>query len=642
MTKLLPHSPEEGEDHSWQSVSSASTLEEFCHGWLALQCRMVEGATDGVVVLGSAEPGRFAPIATWPPGKTVDRQLGEAAEKALSERRSLVVKRESPDDRPTSFQVAYPLQVADRLHGVVALDVGDRDEEQIQTIVGQLANGSAWLEGLLARNNGRHENTAADATANRDQPGASPSSTSPSAERLQLKAVLDVVATTIGEDRFQAAGTALVTELATRLQCERVAFGVVIRKRSVLRALSHSAQFGKKTNLTRALERAMDEAFDQEASILFPQSSVARGAGFRITRAHTELSKDHGSGAIASVPLVFDGEIRAVLTLERPGDLPFDEGTLRYCETLGSIVGPLLELRRRDERILLGKTADSGWKVGQRLFGPGHLGWKLAGILLFAAALFLCFATGDYRVTADTVLEGSIQRAAVAPFNGFIATADQRAGDRVEKDAVLCTLEDRELDLEHVRVRSQHEQLVKQYDQALAGGNRAQVRIVGTQIAQARARLEQIQAQLGRLKITAPFDGIIVTGDLSQSIGAPAQRGDVLFEIAPLGDYRVIQEVDERDIDEIHVGQSGNIVLATFPNEPIPFEVTKITPVSTTDQGRNYFRVESSLLSESDLTRLRPGMEGISKIDIDRRKLVWIWTHRAVDWVRLTLWSWLP
>jgi len=68
--------------------------------------------------------------------------------------------------------------------------------------------------------------------------------------------------------------------------------------------------------------------------------------------------------------------------------------------------------------------------------------------------------------------------------------------------------------------------------------------------------------------------------------------------------------------------------------------VEKITPVSTAREGRNYFRVEARLDRMPD--RLRPGLEGIGKIEVDRRRLVWIWLRPVVDWVRLTLWTWLP
>ena len=65
-----------------------------------------------------------------------------------------------------------------------------------------------------------------------------------------------------------------------------------------------------------------------------------------------------------------------------------------------------------------------------------------------------------------------------------------------------------------------------------------------------------------------------------------------------------------------------------------------MTPVSTAKEGRNFFRVEATLAQSHD--RLRPAMEGAGKIEIDRRLLVWIWTHQVVDWVRLAVWSWLP
>jgi hypothetical protein len=33
-------------------------------------------------------------------------------------------------------------------------------------------------------------------------------------------------------------------------------------------------------------------------------------------------------------------------------------------------------------------------------------------------------------------------------------------------------------------------------------------------------------------------------------------------------------------------------------------------------------------------------MEGIGKLDAGERSLLWIWTHRMVDWLKLQLWSW--
>jgi hypothetical protein len=74
--------------------------------------------------------------------------------------------------------------------------------------------------------------------------------------------------------------------------------------------------------------------------------------------------------------------------------------------------------------------------------------------------------------------------------------------------------------------------------------------------------------------------------------------------------------------------------------DPIPLSVSKLTPVATAQDGRNFFRVEAKL--ENVPPHLRPGMEGIGKISAGDRRLWWVLTHTMTDWLRLSLWTWLP
>jgi hypothetical protein len=62
--------------------------------------------------------------------------------------------------------------------------------------------------------------------------------------------------------------------------------------------------------------------------------------------------------------------------------------------------------------------------------------------------------------------------------------------------------------------------------------------------------------------------------------------------------------------------------------------------VSTPEDGRNYFRVEAKLQQSAE--RMRPGMEGVAKVTVGTRKLIWIWTRYLMDWARLELWWLLP
>ena len=99
-------------------------------------------------------------------------------------------------------------------------------------------------------------------------------------------------------------------------------------------------------------------------------------------------------------------------------------------------------------------------------------------------------------------------------------------------------------------------------------------------------------------------------------------------------------KVDERDVRRLNPGQTGQLALVGFPDEYLPFVIERVTPVATATDGRNFFAVEAQL--EHHPERLRPGMEGIGKIDIDQRKLIWIWSHNLIDWFRLFAWTLAP
>jgi RND family efflux transporter MFP subunit len=328
------------------------------------------------------------------------------------------------------------------------------------------------------------------------------------------------------------------------------------------------------------------------------------------------------------------------LTLERSGGTPFEPATLELCEAVAAVAGPVLELQRRDDRWLAAKAFDHARRHLGAVIGPAHVALKLGVVGAVAVVAFLVLAKADYRVSARTTIEAGVRRAAVAPFNGYIRQAPVRAGDLVREGDLLVMLDDRELKLERLKWLAQQDQLARQYQQALAKREAAQVNIFGAQVEQARAQLALIEEQLARTRVVAGFGGIVVTGDLSQSLNAPVERGQVLFEIAPLDEYRVVAQVDERDIADIKVGQPGQLLLTAWPTEVLPFQVRKLTPVSIAREGRNYFRVEGKL--DRTPERLRPGMEGVGKVTIDRRLLVWIWTRQAIDWVRLKLWTWWP
>lgn len=602
----------------WLQLANARSDQEFSWAWLRLQCRMIADVNQGVVLMGPEDAGPFLPMATWPEQLPSPHIFDNVRQRVLLERKGVLIRfqAELSEAIPDRFHLGYPVKVDNRLHGVVALDIAHRSPEGLQSVMRQLQWGVGWLENRILRK----------------QIGPAEQS------QEQLAATLDLAALALQEEHFQAAAMACVTELATRLVCDRVSVGFQKNEFIEVSALSHSAQFGEQLNLLQAIGRAMDECCDQGRPVLYPVAEIIQGT---ITRAHGELAVQHKSAAILTLPL-FDsgGRNCGAMTLERGEGPPFNLGEIELCQAIGALLGPIFDDKRLNDRSLLIKLLD-GWKAGlYQLWEPGHAVTKATAIALAALAVFFVFAKGDYRVTAKTTLEGEMQRAITVPFDGYVEEALIRAGDVVHAGQVMAQLNDKDMELERLKWASQKGQHQLEYYKALAARDHSSANVSLEQVGQAAAELRLLEHHLERARIIAPFDGLVVSGDLSQSLGAPVTRGDVLFEVAPLHSYRVMLQVDERDIGALAVGQPGTLVLNALPNQKLLFTVNKITPVSIAREGINYFRVEACLQEPSE--RLRPGMEGYGKVEAGRRHLIWIWTHPLINWIRLWAWEWMP
>ncbi|HNB47064.1 MAG TPA: HlyD family efflux transporter periplasmic adaptor subunit, partial [Burkholderiaceae bacterium] len=271
---------------------------------------------------------------------------------------------------------------------------------------------------------------------------------------------------------------------------------------------------------------------------------------------------------------------------------------------------------------------------------PGDPLPKLAAgvaLLLLAGATLIPL---PHRVGAPAHVEGAVQRVVAAPFDGFLLRSAVRPGDRVKAGDVVAELADQDLKLEARKwegALAQHENGVAA---ALARDDRAQFVVSRGKADEARAQLELVRQQLARTRLVAPIDGVVIQGDLSQSLGAPVQRGDALLTLAPPGQHRLVIEVDERDIAAVKPGQTGWLALASLPTDALPLRVERVTPVALPRDGRNSFEVEAVLTEGA--AALRPGLQGVAKIVVGERALAWLATHRLVDGLRLAGWTWLP
>jgi hypothetical protein len=602
-----PASRASGVELLWQRLAGAADAAAYCHAWLGLQCAELDQVGVALLLLRD-ESGAFVPAAVWPDARADVAYLGRIAQRCLAERMPVSERIDEPG-AVASMYAACPIEEGGELLGAVVLELAPRNDAALKELWRTLHWGSGRIEALLLR----RQLEQRQATEER--------------ARLSLEMAVSVAE----EPQFERALMQLAIEVARRLDCERVAVGVERRGRIRLRALSNAAWFERKSEFAVALENAMEEACDQGRSVVYPPLPGYEGA---IAVAHREIARH---GAACTVVIALRGRVIGALTCL--SQTPRDADFVAAVEAAAALLAPNLLLRRELHRWFAGRVRDALHAFWRGCRDPRRPSFRVGSALVLLLLLWLGFATGEYRVTGQAVIEGELQRSIVAPFDGFIADAAVRAGQRVAAGDVLATLDDRDLLLDQQKWQAQGEQANRKYRDALAKHDRANARILAAQLAEARAQVALVEDKLARARISAPFDGVVVSGDLSQMLGTPVEKGKVLFEIAPLDAYRVILKVPESDIRAVRTGQQGLIVLAGMSDEQIPFTVKNIG-VAAAEEGENFFRVEAATAGTGP--GLRPGMEGVGKIVIGERRLLWVWTHRFVDWLGLKLWYWLP
>lgn len=596
----------------WQQLLSGSEPGSFISAFLALQARQLPGTRTSAVY--AVEGRGLVALGVHPPGAPV-ADLESHAALALAEGRP-VLRQASRGTRLVRL-IGYPVETGGKITSIAVVVLDGAANEDPETPARQLRAlqwSTAWLREHLQR--------SGEAAIR--------------AERDRSRATLELLATVVDRGDFRTAALAAVTEMALRFNCSRVSLGFVRWGKAKVVAISHSSSFSGRVQLIQEIGAAMDEAIDQRAILRYPPAPE----DVVFTTAHASLSARHRSGNILTVPLLVVDSFAGAITFERPEDEPFEEDTVRLLSVVAAALGPVLTEKRRNDRWLIVKVWDS--LVGQltKLLGPGHLTRKAVALALVGAVVGLSFWTDTFHVVADAQLEPAERRAVVSAYDGYVQTASARAGDVVKAGQELASLEDRELNLERLRWVTERQQRQYEYDRALAGNEPANINIVRTQIDQADAQIKLIDEQIGRTRLVAPFDGLVVNGDLSQRIGASVGRGETLFELSPLSGYRVVVTVSERDIAELETGQPGEVVFASLPDEPMPITIDRITPVALQMSERNGFRVEATVTG--DLTRLRPGMTGVARVAIARQPVIAIWTRPFLDWLGLLWWRLVP
>jgi RND family efflux transporter MFP subunit len=453
---------------------------------------------------------------------------------------------------------------------------------------------------------------------------------------LSAEQLLQLQAELLGRKRFAEAATGLAQQLASSLKCDRASIGWRENDSMNVMATSYVAEVNSQQETARLVGAAMDEAAEQGVRLTYPEHDARTP---HILLAHEELARRQGY-SLCTVPLVFTGRVVGALTMERR-DRDFTPAEAQHIERVAAIMAPALALKYENGLPVWRRCKGMIKTWVQAVLRTDTPASKplIAGIAaVFVLLAFVLLFPFTYHVSAPAKLEGSIQRVLTAPADGYLQKVSVRPGDHVQAGQVLAELADQDMLVEQRGLEAELAQDQNALISAQARNDQAEYSVSQGRTQAVRAKLDLLQQQMERSRLRAPFDGVVIKGDLSQSIGAPVERGSELMTLAPGTGYRVLIEAEETEVADLKAGQHGRLALAAMPSNPLPITVERITPMASTEEGHHYFAVYATL--QGTQPALRPGMQGFAKIAVDHRPILVNWVNRTLNWVRIKLWSW--
>jgi hypothetical protein len=406
--------------------------------------------------------------------------------------------------------------------------------------------------------------------------------------------------------------------LCRRLEVKTVVLGLCDRRgrRCRVTAVSGCSGFDHRTELAQAMQAVIDETMLRSRS-----ASPAGSRGVATSDEKRLLAAAGASHLHAAVLRDAQHAPRGVwLLLDKR---TFTEGRpwREACQAAPQLAACLGLLVRAEP----GHAARLARRVSRR-----WRSWRVvAGGLLLLAVGALLAVPYPYRVRCECRIQPVVRRFVAAPFEAKLDEAFAEPGDVVRQGQPLARLNDREIRWELAGLEADYNRAQKMRDGSLAGQEVASAQIAGLEMERLGLRIRLLKDRIEKLDIKSPIAGLLISGDLKKTEGAPLTRGQTLFEIAPLERMLVEVLIPDREIASVDVGAPVDVRLEAFPQLAFRGTLGKLHPRAEQTEGRNVFLGE--VLLDNPEQVLRPGMCGRASIRGPVRPLGWNLFHRAYE-----------
>jgi len=397
--------------------------------------------------------------------------------------------------------------------------------------------------------------------------------------------------------------------------CSLVAVGLPEASgRMELSSLSDVTTMEARTEISRAMQKGLSECAIQQDMLCWPGMETVPGYNSPVLQ-DLIVSTRHQQGIGVALKGKDGVAVGAVLLLwAEEGRREEIVAALRQGHDLFAASLAVLQKRHGAgiiERIR-GKAAE---KVGR--FSRLQQ-WSLI-LVLIAVSLLMPF---PFRVKTECLVQPVVTRFVVARFDGILQDVLVQPGDKVRVGEILARLDARETELELAAVVAERNKAGKTRDFHMAAGDTVAEQVARLDEQRFQEKIDLLEEKRKAMVLASPVDGIVLTGDLKRNQGSPVNKGQTLFEVAPLETMTVELAVRQESIVHVKVAQSVKVWFDAYPDRSWQGSVQRVRPKSQIYNGQNVFVAELDFANPDD--NLRPGMRGDARIEAGWRPLGWI------------------
>lgn len=239
-------------------------------------------------------------------------------------------------------------------------------------------------------------------------------------------------------------------------------------------------------------------------------------------------------------------------------------------------------------------------------------------------------------VSIPSTVDATNRRIITAPFTTLVQQALVKDGTRVAADTPVVQLNTRDLDLELTGLQSDRASAVIEREAARMSGNAAALRNGEIAVERLDARIALLHARKDSATLTAPIAGIIVLGDLTQSVGSTVRQGDPLLEVVDPSRLTLSLTIPDTHLGKLSPGDTGRFRPDFDPTLSAPATVETISPAI--DLTTELPTAPATAQFDPAPKGLRPGVRGVFQTSDRYTPVALVFYRNLRDWLMLRLW----